>query len=56
MTGMIIPQWVTGQWANVLLIEDPGTFRSILNQITYAIRDVVSTQWSVVRATYMQYQ
>ena len=49
---LTVPQWVSGQLSNVLLIDDPTIARNVLTQVVLAMKDVVSLPWQVVRSAW----
>ena len=47
-----LAQWVSGQLANILLIEDQALSGNTLIQMAASIRDAVSLLWPVVRSAW----
>ena len=45
-------QWVSGQLANILLVEDQVLSRNMLTQLAASMRDAVSLPWPVVRSAW----
>ena len=45
-----LAQWISGQLNNILLVEDNSMLRSMLTQVSMAMRDAVSLPWPAVRS------
>ena len=47
-----LAQWISGQLNNILLVEDNSMLRSMLTQVSMAMRDAVSLPWPAVRSAW----
>ena len=49
---LTLAQWVSGQLANILLIEDHTLSRNMLTQMAASMKDAVSLPWPAVRSAW----
>ena len=47
-----LAQWISGQLNNILLVEDNSTLKSMLTQVSMAMRDAVSLPWPAVMSAW----